>query len=457
MSTKVLIPSGVLGLGFSEKALWLGIQKRPDIICIDGGSTDSGPHYLGTGTSKYSQSICKSEWRQLLKARAKANVPLVIGSCGTCGVKQTVDQMFHLTQELAEELSQHIKVARIYSDQAPKDISAFFESGKVNELPGAPMLNCNLISECTNIVALAGVEQIQAALIAKADVILIGRATDTATIAALPLLKGESAGSVWHGAKIGECGAFCSDRPTSGVIMIEFNDNEFTVTPMEPVTYCTSESVAAHMLYENSDPTKLLEPGGMLDVANATYEQVTKISVRVTGSVWIPNSQYTVKLEGARQAGYQTSLLAIIRDRYYVKNVKIWSEKLQVVTEQKIKNILNLSHLNYSLEIRLIGINSTLGKLEKNAEPPLEVGVLIIITALNQELATEIAQLVNPYLLHMPLTVDMDMPTFAFPYSPAHTERGAVYEFVLHHTLDLDDPMDAFSLQIDDLDYGTAR
>ena len=153
----------------------------------------------------------------------------------------------------------------------------------------------------------------------------------------------------------------------------------------------------------------------------------------------------------------QTSLLAIIRDPYYVKNVKIWSEKLQVITEQKIKNILNLSHLNYSLEIRLIGINSTLGKLEKNAEPPLEVGVLIIITALNQELATEIAQLVNPYLLHMPLTDDMDMPTFAFPYSPAHTERGAVFEFVLHHTLDLDDPMDAFSLQIDDLDYGTAR
>ena len=50
---KVLVPSGVLGLGFDLKALKLGIENNPDIISIDGGSTDSGPFYLGSGTSKY--------------------------------------------------------------------------------------------------------------------------------------------------------------------------------------------------------------------------------------------------------------------------------------------------------------------------------------------------------------------------------------------------------------------
>ena len=59
MSTKVLVPSGVLGLGFSEKALESGLKRNPDIISIDGGSTDSGPFYLGTGTTKYSEEICK--------------------------------------------------------------------------------------------------------------------------------------------------------------------------------------------------------------------------------------------------------------------------------------------------------------------------------------------------------------------------------------------------------------
>ena len=49
MPTRVLVPSGVLGLGFDVAALERGIAADPDIICIDGGSTDSGPYYLGRG------------------------------------------------------------------------------------------------------------------------------------------------------------------------------------------------------------------------------------------------------------------------------------------------------------------------------------------------------------------------------------------------------------------------
>ena len=41
--TRVLIPSGALGLGFDQAALAAGIANRPEIIAIDGGSTDSGP------------------------------------------------------------------------------------------------------------------------------------------------------------------------------------------------------------------------------------------------------------------------------------------------------------------------------------------------------------------------------------------------------------------------------
>ena len=44
---KVLVPSGVLGLGFDLEALKSGVKKKPDIISIDGGSTDSGPASLG--------------------------------------------------------------------------------------------------------------------------------------------------------------------------------------------------------------------------------------------------------------------------------------------------------------------------------------------------------------------------------------------------------------------------
>ena len=67
---KVLIPCGALGLGYDPAALARGITQKPDIIAIDGGSTDSGPHYLGTGTSKYSRGSTKAEWRDLMAARA---------------------------------------------------------------------------------------------------------------------------------------------------------------------------------------------------------------------------------------------------------------------------------------------------------------------------------------------------------------------------------------------------
>ena len=52
MIAKVLIPSGALGITYSKEALKEGLKKSPDIIAIDGGSTDSGPAYLGQGVSK---------------------------------------------------------------------------------------------------------------------------------------------------------------------------------------------------------------------------------------------------------------------------------------------------------------------------------------------------------------------------------------------------------------------
>ena len=44
---KVLIPSGALGISVDPDALERGLQMQPDIIAIDGGSTDSGPALLG--------------------------------------------------------------------------------------------------------------------------------------------------------------------------------------------------------------------------------------------------------------------------------------------------------------------------------------------------------------------------------------------------------------------------
>jgi hypothetical protein len=450
MPTRILIPSGVLCLGFDRAALARGVKAKPDLIAIDGGSTDSGPFSLGAGQSKYARSVTKSEWRELMLARAEAGVPLVIGSAGTSGADACVDWMYDITLELASELGQSLRIARLYSGQPVTRITEALAAGRVRPLTPAPKISAESLAQMTNIVALAGAEQIQAALNTGADIIIAGRTTDTAIIAALPLARGDHAGAAWHGAKIAECGALCSTNPTSGVIMVDFDDAGFTVEPLATGAECTPHSVSAHMLYENADPFILYEPGGYLDVTATQYQAIDSRRVRATGSKWVPGA-YTVKLEGARHAGFQTTLIAVLRDAHYVANAAAWIDKLHSFLNALIAQRMGLEPASYDLDFRLIGVNAALGAMENRPGSPTEVGVLLIITAPTQAIAAEIGKLANPHLLHYPLTENEELPTFAFPYSPAQSDRGALYEFGLNHVLALDDPMSAFRLVVENV------
>ncbi len=440
---KVLIPSGALGLGYDRAALENGVAHNPDIIAIDGGSTDSGPHYLGTGSSKYSRGSIKSEWREIMETRRKAGVPLVIGTAGTCGADDAVDWFVEITSEIAAETGEKLKVAVLKSGQNAAQVTEALGAGRVQPLSPAPDISPGILAECTNIVALAGAEQIQEALNTGADIVIAGRTTDTAIIAALPLARGCHPGGAWHGAKIGECGALATTNPNSGTILIEFDADGFTVTPMGDDAQATPYTVSAHMLYENSNPYLLYEPGGHLDTSHAVYEALDDRRVRVTGSEWVTSDLYTVKLEGARKVGFQTVSLALIRDPRYVENVHAWCADIEARCTAKAKARIDG---DFTLELRVIGADATLGRLDSHATVGSEVGVLGIVTAATEELSREVAKLLNPYLLHHPLTEQEEMPTFAFPFSPTEMSRGAIYEFCLNHVMHLDAPMDAFRL-----------
>lgn len=448
--TRVLIPAGALGLGYDRDALARGVRNRPDIIAIDGGSTDSGPSYLGRGVSKYSRASTKEEWRDLMRARAEAGVPLVIGTAGTCGADSAVEWLAEITREIAAEEQMRVKVATVRSGQPAARVKAALVAGRVRPLPAAPEISEGVLDACANIVALAGVEQIGAAIATGADIVIAGRTTDTAIIAALPIARGDHPGAAWHGAKVGECGALATTHPNSGVIQIDFDATGFTVEPMLPEAAATPYTVSAHMLYENSDPFILYEPGGHLDVTGADYRALDPRRVRVEGSKWVPG-RYTVKLEGARVVGYQAVGIAVIRDRRYVRNAREWAADVTARVSEKIRSRMGLAEGDFTVELRLIGMDATLGGLENRRDLPVEVGILGIVTCPTAEQAAEAAKVLNPYLLHHPLTEDEPMPTFAFPFSPAEMQRGALYEFCLNHVMELDDPMSAFRLDVEEL------
>ena len=145
--TNILIPAGALGIPYDKAALAKGLEAKPDLIAIDGGSTDSGPYYLGTGTSKYSRTATKADWAVLMAARAQANVPLLIGTAGTCGADSAVDWMLDITLEIARERGETLKIATLKSGQDKDQIITAFEAGRITPLEGAPDIDTALFEQ----------------------------------------------------------------------------------------------------------------------------------------------------------------------------------------------------------------------------------------------------------------------------------------------------------------------
>ena len=448
ITVRVLVPSGALGLDWDAAAFEAGLAMEPDVIVIDGGSTDSGPHYLGTGTSKYSRATTKAQWAALMDARARADVPLVIGSAGTCGTDSTVAWLLDITREIAVERGERVRVATLESEQDADSVASALEAGRVRPLDPAPEIDAATLGDCTHIVALAGAEQIGAALASGAAIVIAGRTSDAASIAALPLARGVPPGPAWHGGKVGECGALCTTEQGAGSVMVAFDADGFTIVPLADGARATPRTVSAHMLYENADPLRLVEPGGTLDVSDARYEALDERRTRVTGARWVPADQYTVKLEGARRIGFQTASLVLVREPAYVAAIDAWCAQVTSLCRERAAARTGLPAEAFTVELRAIGAHATLGPLETGGGGPHEIGVLGIVTAPDQATANEIAKVLNPLLLHHALTRDEPMPTHAFPFSPPEMERGPAHGFALNHVLALDDPMEAFRLRL---------
>ena len=82
---KILSPSGILGYGFPEASFQAGIAQKPDLIACDGGSTDPGPYYLGSGKPFTTRSAVKRDLTLMLLAACELQIPLVIGTAGGSG------------------------------------------------------------------------------------------------------------------------------------------------------------------------------------------------------------------------------------------------------------------------------------------------------------------------------------------------------------------------------------
>ncbi len=443
-TVRILTPSGMLGAGWDHATIERGIALGADVISIDAGSTDSGPYYLGSSSPKTTAKAIARDLRSLFTAAAGAGIPVIVGSCGTSGTDRGVDWVAGIAADVLAEEGLDLKVARIYSEQNAADLKEHLDAGRIHPLPPLGELTAETLESCTHIVGAMGHEPIVEALQAGAQVVLAGRATDTAVAAAYPLMKGMPAGPTWHAAKIVECGGQCTSNPRAGGVLATIDAHGFTIEPLDPAVSCTPSSVAAHMLYESANPFEMREPAGTLDVRNARYTAVDDRIVRVEGSEFHVAGQYTIKLEGARITGYETMSFSAIRDPLILADIDAWAELMRTLITQRVGQTLELADDEYAFDLRLYGHNAVLDGLEPDSGTPREVGVMLLVNAPDQATATAVAKVANPLMLHLP-TPGMDyLPSLAFPFSPAEIERGAAYEFVLNHVVDCTGPTDLF-------------
>jgi hypothetical protein len=457
-SVGVIFPAGMLGGGFSREMVRAGIEMGATAIAVDGGSTDSGPYYLGSGTPKTTAAAVERDLRILLLEARNAGIPLLVGTCGTSGTDSGVDWVAEMARRIAREEGLSFSLACIYSEQSADDLVQALTDGRVHPLPPSGPLDEATLRSCSHIVGLMGHEPFVAAMRAGADVVLAGRATDTSMVASLALMNGLPPGPAWHAAKTVECAGMCTTTsrgiPGSGPVYVVINGGGFTVMPLNPDAQCTPMSVAAHMLYENTDPFALREPGGTLDTSAAKYVPLSDRVVRVEGSRF-KESAPTIKLEGSALAGYETISLVGISDPGVLAQLDVWIATFTGYLNERIRSVLGLERHQYKVALRCYGVDAVLGPLQPESEAaPREVGILLKVRAGDQGTATAIAKLANPAMLHLPLPGMSTMPSYAFATSPPEIERGPVYEFVLNHVVNVDSGEEMFRTSFSNVHHG---
>jgi hypothetical protein len=394
----------------------------------------------------------RRDLRLMLLAARRAKIPLLIGSAGTAGGAPHVALFRRIVEEIAREEKLAFPMALIHAEQDKAYLKRRLREGRITPLSPAPDFDEGTIDRATRIVGMMGEEPWLRALDQGAEVVIAGRSSDCAIFAGIPSRMGIDAGIAWHAAKILECGAAAVvARPSPDCMFATLRDDHFDLAPLDPALRCSPLSVAAHSLYENGDPFRLVESSGVLDLTHATYEALDQRRVRVRGSRFEPASRYTVKLEGAELAGYQSIVLGSIRDPYIIRQIDSFVERLTERVHARVAEVLgdDAEASRYVFNVRVYGRNGTMGPLEPVTEVRgHELCLVIEATAATQEIATTIASMARHQALHLPIPEWRGFLTgMACPYSPAYVERGAVYRFCVNHVVEPDDPYEMFPIE----------
>lgn len=445
----ILSPTAILGYGFPEDSFARGLACNPDLIAVDAGSTDPGPYYLGSGKSFTDRNAVRRDLALLLQAAVGRGIPLVIGSAGGAGARPHLDWTTEILRQLARELQLSFRLGIVAADVSRKTVLEGLRQGRVTALTGVPPLDEATLADTTALVAQMGVEPIQQALSLGCDVVVTGRAYDPSVFAALPMTQGFDPGLALHLGKILECAAIAAS-PGSGAdcALGILERDSFILQPLSSERCFTPTSVAAHTLYEKSNPCLLPGPGGELDLRQVSFESVGDGRVAVRGSRFVPSGQYCLKLEGARRVGYRSISIAGVRDPIMVAAIDTILRQVR----ERVRSMLPPGESDQGLSFHVYGRDGVMGAREPQRENPAhELGIVIDAVCPAAEAADTLCSLTRSTLLHFGYQGRIATAgNLAFPFSPSDLRAGEVYEFSIYHLLEAD-PLQLFPVTVEEL------
>ncbi|MCL2593433.1 MAG: DUF1446 domain-containing protein [Defluviitaleaceae bacterium] len=445
---RILSPTAILGYGFPMESFQRAMDLNPHVIAVDAGSTDPGPHYLGSGKSFTDRNAVKRDLSIMIPAALERGIPVIIGSAGGSGADSHLDWNVDIIKEISKELNIEFKLGIINSELSKETIKNKLDSGDIRPIFPAKQLEERDINESERIVAQMGFEPFIKALEMGAEVIVAGRAYDPAVFASLAVKNGYDIGLAVHLGKILECAAIAATPGSGSDCMMGFlGEDYFKIMPLSDNRKCTTLSVAAHTLYEKSDPIHLPGPGGELDLTNTTFEQFNENTVIVKGSKFVPSVQYSLKLESARKTGYRTVSIAACKDPIMINAIDTIIEEVKA----KVKsNFANFGMDDFFLDFKVYGKNGVMG-IFKNLpkETSHELCIIIEAVAKDQKQADTICSFARSTMLHYGYEGRKSTAgNLAFPFSPSDFSVGEVYEFNMYHLMDVDNPADFFPISV---------
>lgn len=422
-----------------------------DAVVAQGTGSDWGPYWLGSGEQVSANQAANVE--PYVRAALEHGVPFIF-SFGIAGADVHLETCLTGFEAMCGRNGWAPRVGVVRSEFDKEYLTDAVTHGPevvpASTGSGHGPLTAQDVVAAERVVALVGPEPVMQLLDEDVDGVITGRALDIGLFMALPMLRGIPRAVAAHAGKLLECGGLALEPGDSGrAVWASIDENGFEVRSPSQHASATIRGLVSHTFYERSHPTLEENPGGTLDLSEATYVE-TELGVRCEGARW-HDAPYTVLMEGARREGFRAVSLLGVREPELLRQARSWADSAEAAVAAAPRFADAIAEGRLRLTTRIFGLDAVLGSLEPNSEVTgHEAGVLVDVVADTEELAKEVAYyafirlFIGPYPGRKTTAGNA-----AAPIMPVVVPVSEVFSFSIYHLLPLADPLEPFRLSVE--------